>query len=241
MNNSGDISPDNYANWFALYQLCHLAKERRYIEISTVKFGEILGLSQQTGSRRINDLEQLGWIKRKITGKTQKISITKEGANIMLMIYKELKKLLESILIIGEVTEGIHEGGYYVSIKGYYQQFKEKLGFEPYKGTLNLRLSDTDIELLREKLKNITPIIIDGFKDLNREYGPVKCYDVYISRMDDKNNKRKAAILDIQRTHHKENIIEILAKPYLRDYFHLNDGDKLIIDISKDKLSSHSL
>jgi riboflavin kinase len=234
MNNSGDISPDNYANWFALYQLCHLAKERRYIEISTVKFGEILGLSQQTGSRRINDLEQLGWIKRKVTGKTQRISITKEGANIMLMIYKELKKLLESILIIGEVTEGIHEGGYYVSIKGYYQQFKEKLGFEPYKGTLNLRLSDTDIELLREKLKNITPIIIDGFKDLNREYGPVKCYDVYISRMDDKNNKRKAAILDIQRTHHKENIIEILAKPYLRDYFHLNDGDKLIIDISKD-------
>ena len=234
MNNSGDISPDNYANWFALFQLCHLAKERRYIEISTVKFGEILGLSQQTGSRRINDLEQLGWIKRKVTGKTQRISITKEGANIMLMIYKELKKLLESILIIGEVTEGIHEGGYYVSIKGYYQQFKEKLGFEPYKGTLNLRLSDTDIELLREKLKNITPIIIDGFKDLNREYGPVKCYDVYISRMDDKNNKRKAAILDIQRTHHKENIIEILAKPYLRDYFHLNDGDKLIIDISKD-------
>ena len=234
MNNSGDISPDNYANWFALYQLCHLAKERRYIEISTVKFGEILGLSQQTGSRRINDLEQLGWIKRKVTGKTQKISITKEGANIMLMIYKELKKLLESILIIGEVTEGIHEGGYYVSIKGYYQQFKEKLGFEPYKGTLNLKLGDTDIELLREKLKNITPIIIDGFKDLNREYGPVKCYDVYISRMDDKNNKRKAAILDIQRTHHKENIIEILAKPYLRDYFHLNDGDKLIIDISKD-------
>jgi riboflavin kinase len=234
MNNSGDISPDNYANWFALFQLCHLAKERRYIEISTVKFGEILGLSQQTGSRRINDLEQLGWIKRKVTGKTQRISITKEGANIMLMIYKELKKLLESILIIGEVTEGIHEGGYYVSIKGYYQQFKEKLGFEPYKGTLNLKLGDTDIELLREKLKNITPIIIDGFKDLNREYGPVKCYDVYISRMDDKNNKRKAAILDIQRTHHKENIIEILAKPYLRDYFHLNDGDKLIIDISKD-------
>ena len=228
------VAPENYANWFALYQLCHLAKERRYIEISTVKFGEILGLSQQTGSRRINDLEQLGWIKRKVTGKTQRISITKEGANIMLMIYKELKKLLESILIIGEVTEGIHEGGYYVSIKGYYQQFKEKLGFEPYKGTLNLRLSDTDIELLREKLKNITPIIIDGFKDLNREYGPVKCYDVYISRMDDKNNKRKAAILDIQRTHHKENIIEILAKPYLRDYFHLNDGDKLIIDISKD-------
>ncbi|MEJ2294825.1 MAG: CTP-dependent riboflavin kinase, partial [Candidatus Lokiarchaeota archaeon] len=131
-------------------------------------------------------------------------------------------------------TEGIHEGGFYVAIKGYFQQFKEKLGFEPYKGTLNLKLSDTDNELLREKMKTINPIIIEGFKDLNREYGPVKCYDVVISRMDDKNNKRKAAILDIQRTHHKGNIIEILAKPYLRDYFNLRDGDKLIIEVLKD-------
>ena len=235
MNNNANISPENYANWFALYKLCQLAKERKYIEISSIKFGEILGLSQQTGSRRINDLENLGWIKRKVDGKLQKISITKEGANMMLSIYKELKNLLESILIIGEVTEGIHEGGYYVAIKGYFQQFKEKLGFEPYKGTLNLKLSDTDNELLREKLMTINPIIIEGFKDLNREYGPVKCYDVVISRMDDKNNKRKAAILDIQRTHHKENIIEILAKPYLRDYFKLKDGDKLIIEILKDK------
>ena len=235
MNNNANISPENYANWFALYKLCQLARERKYIEISSIKFGEILGLSQQTGSRRINDLENLGWIKRKVDGKLQKISITKEGANMMLSIYKELKNLLESILIIGEVTEGIHEGGYYVAIKGYFQQFKEKLGFEPYKGTLNLKLSDTDNELLREKLMTINPIIIEGFKDLNREYGPVKCYDVVISRMDDKNNKRKAAILDIQRTHHKENIIEILAKPYLRDYFKLKDGDKLIIEILKDK------
>lgn len=235
MNNNANISPENYANWFALYKLCQLARERKYIEISSVHFGEILGLSQQTGSRRINDLENLGWIKRKVDGKIQKISITKEGANIMLSIYKELKNLLESILIIGEVTEGIHEGGYYVAIKGYFQQFKEKLGFEPYKGTLNLRLSDTDNELLREKLKTINPIIIEGFKDLNREYGPVKCYDVVISRMDNKNYTRKAAILDIQRTHHKENIIEILAKPFLRDYFKLKDGDKLIIEIIKDK------
>jgi riboflavin kinase len=235
MNNNGNISPENYANWFALYKLCQLAKERKYIEISSVEFGEILGLSQQTGSRRINDLEQLEWIKRKIDGKTQKLSITKEGANVMLTIYKELRNLLESILIIGEVSEGMHEGGYYVAIKGYFQQFKEKLGFEPYKGTLNLKLSDTDNEILREKLKSIIPIIIEGFKDLNREYGPVKCYEVYISRMDHQNNKHKAAILDIQRTHHKENIIEILAKPYLRDYFNLQDGDKLIIEVCKDK------
>ncbi|MFW9950202.1 MAG: DUF120 domain-containing protein, partial [Candidatus Thorarchaeota archaeon] len=111
-------------------------------------------------------------------------------------------------------------------------QFKTKLGFEPYKGTLNLKLNDTDNEILHEKLNNMIPVIIDGFKDQNREYGPVKCYDVYISRLDNKNNLKKAAILDIQRTHHQKNIIEILAKPYLRDYFKLQNGDKIILNFN---------
>jgi CTP-dependent riboflavin kinase len=54
-----------------------------------------------------------------------------------------------------------------------------------------------------------------------------------ITRLDDMIKQRKAAILDIQRTHHEKNIIEILAKPFLRDYFNLKDGDKLIIEVIK--------
>ena len=235
MKENEEITPENYANWFALFELCRLTKDRRSINISSLEFGEVLGLSQQTGSRRIKDLEDLGWIKRRSEGKTQKISITKEGASVMLNIYRNLRELLESILIVGEVVEGIHEGGYYVAIKGYFDQFKNKLGFEPYKGTLNLKLSDTDNSILREKLHYIRPVIINGFKNREREYGPVKCYDVYIYRLDNKNNRRKAAILDIKRTHHKKNVVEILAKPYLRDYLNLKDGDKLIIEVIKKK------
>jgi riboflavin kinase len=233
MESNEEISPDNYANWFALLKLCQLTKYEKSIQISSLKFGESLNLSQQTGNRRINDLVQLGWIEKKVEGKYQIISITKKGATVMLNIYKNLKSLLESILIVGVVREGMHEGGYYVSIKGYYDQFKNKLGFEPFKGTLNLLLSDTSISILREKLDSIAPIIIEGFQDQNREYGPVKCYNVFISRLDDRNLRRKAAILDIQRTHHDKNTIEILAKPYLRDLFNLKDGDKLIIEFYK--------
>jgi len=233
MESNEEISPDNYANWFALLKLCQLIKHEKSIQISSKEFGELLNLSQQTANRRINDLDQLEWIERKVEGKSQTISITKKGSTVMLNIYKNLKSLLESILIVGVVREGMHEGGYYVSIRGYYDQFKNKLGFEPFKGTLNLLLSDTGISILREKLDTIAPVIIEGFKDQNREYGPVKCYDVFISRLDDRNLRRKAAILDIQRTHHDKNTIEILAKPYLRDLFNLKDGDKLIIEFYK--------
>lgn len=231
------IASDDYANWFALYYLCQQIGNQKAIHINSSELGDIMGVSQQTASRRIQDLEKLGWIERKIEGKTQIIRIPKKGADILLNVYKELKNILENILIVGLVIEGMKEGGYYVAIKGYYIQFQEKLGFKPYKGTLNLKLSDLNKALLRENIENQIPITIDGFKDENSErtYGEVKCYGCKISRLDDREKKIKAAILDIERTHHEKNIIEILAEPYLRDYLDLKDGDKLIIELTKKK------
>jgi riboflavin kinase len=232
MSEKETVSPDNYANWFTLYYLSEQIGNQRDIKMSSVELGELMSVSQQTASRRIQDLEKLGWIKRKIDGKTQIIKIPKKGADVLLNIYKELKKILENILIVGEVTEGMKEGAYYVAIKGYYDQFQEKLGFKPYIGTLNLELTDLNKSLLRENLDNSTPVIIEGFED-DRIYGAVKCYDCFISRLDNRENKIKAAILDIERTHHKKNIVEILAKPYLRYKLTLKDGDKVIIELIK--------
>ncbi len=235
MSEEKNISPENYANWFTLFHLCQHIGHQKAIHISSGDLGEAMGVSQQTASRRLLSLEELEWIKRKIEGKSQIIRITKNGSDILLKIYKGLKEILENILIVGSVADGMKEGGYYVAIKGYYDQFKDKLGFTPYKGTLNLQMTDLNKSLLKENLNNRIPIIINGFKDTNSErtYGNVRCFDCYISRLDDRENKIKAAILDIERTHHKKNIIELLAEPYLRDYFHLQDGDKLIIELNK--------
>lgn len=241
MVDTDNITSDNYANWFALYHLCQIIGSRKAIHISSVEFGKLLNISQQTASRRINQLEEIGWIQRKIKGKEQIIRITKKGADVMLAMYKDLKLILEEILIVGEVTEGMGEGGYYVRIKEYYNQFKEKLGFAPYYGTLNLQLSDLNKELLEENLKNRIPIRIIGFEReeekegerLKRTFGSVDCYNCIVSRLDNQNNKLGAAILKIKRTHHKKNIVEILATPFLRDIFNLKDGDRLRIEFPK--------
>jgi len=208
--------------------------KRKEIKINSTEFGDLLNVSQQTASRRIQNLEEMNWITRSIEGKQQKIEITELGTEIMLNMYRTLKKILDTILIAGEVSEGIGEGGYYVAIKGYYEQFKEKLGFEPYIGTLNLDLDVINNSLLREKLNDMRFIKINGFKDENRNYGDVKCHHCYVFPLKDKENKVKAAILNIDRTHHGKNIVEILAQPYLRDYFNLKDGDKVIIELIHD-------
>jgi riboflavin kinase len=241
MDDKGNISPDNYANWFALYHLCQNIGSRKAIHISSVEFAKILNLSQQTASRRINQLVELGWIQRKFMAKDQIIRVTKKGADVMLAMYKDLKQILEEILIVGEVTEGMGEGGYYVRIKEYYDQFKEKLGFKPYYGTLNLQLSDLNKELLEENLKNRIPVRIIGFekseekKDglLKRTFGSVDCYECKVSRLDNQDNKIRAIILKIKRTHHKKNIVEILAAPYLREKINLKDGDRVRIEFTK--------
>ncbi len=235
MKSNKEISQDNYANWFALYHLCQNIGSQKAIHISSTEFGKILDLSQQTASRRINNLEEIGWIQRKIIGKEQVIRITKKGAEAILAMYKNLKQILEEILIVGEVTEGMGEGGYYVRIPGYLAQFQEKLGFKPYYGTLNIQLSDLNKELLEEILKNQIPVRIEGFEDdkLGRTYGAVECFNCSVSRLDNQDIKVDSAILKIKRTHHKKNIVEILAKDYLRDSLKLKDGVRLRIEFTK--------
>ncbi|MBY8985895.1 MAG: DUF120 domain-containing protein [Candidatus Lokiarchaeota archaeon] len=235
MEFNGDINQDNYANWFALYHLCQNIGSKKAIHISSTEFGKILDLSQQTASRRINNLEEIGWIQRKIVGKEQVIKITKKGADVILAMYKNLKQILEEILIVGEVTEGMGEGGYYVRIPGYLAQFQKKLGFKPYYGTLNIQLSDLNKELLDENLKNQIPVSIEGFEDdkLGRTYGSVDCFNCFVSRLDNQDVKVDSAILKIKRTHHKKNVVEILAKDYLRDELKLQNGDRLRIEFTK--------
>lgn len=233
-----EIPPDHYANWFALFHLCQNIGSQKAIHMSSVEFAKILNLSQQTASRRLSQLEEIGWIKRKIIGKEQSIKITKKGADVMLIMYKKLKQILEEILIVGEVTEGMGEGGYYVRIQEYYIQFKEKLGFNPWYGTLNLQFNDLNKELLEESLKNQIPVRIEGFEKEDEEhgkrtFGSVECYNCNISCLDNQDKKIKAAILRIKRTHHKKNIVEIIAEPYLREILKLKDGDRIRLEFSK--------
>jgi riboflavin kinase len=233
-----EIPPDHYANWFALFHLCQNIGSQKAIHMSSVEFAKILNLSQQTASRRLSQLEEISWIKRKIIGKEQSIKITKKGADVMLIMYKKLKQILEEILIVGEVTEGMGEGGYYVRIQEYYIQFKEKLGFNPWYGTLNLQFSDLNKELLEESLKNQIPVRIEGFEKEDEEhgkrtFGSVECYNCNISCLDNQDKKIKAAILRIKRTHHKKNIVEIIAEPYLREILKLKDGDRIRLEFSK--------
>lgn len=225
------IKSSEATEWFALINLAHILTEKPEILVKSTEFCRSLGTSQQTASRRLQNLEKKGWITRIKKFNVQKIEITDEGYHVIFQVFNKIKDVYEHFNIVGTVVTGANEGRYYISIKGYYEQFMKKLGFEPYKGTLNLELSDHHYTILSQKLNSAKPIIIEGFLEQERSYGSVRCYLGEIYKLTDPNKRSKAAILRVERTFHKEHIVEVIAEPFLRDYINIKDGDKIVIDL----------
>ncbi|MGQ9680595.1 MAG: DUF120 domain-containing protein [Candidatus Bathyarchaeia archaeon] len=211
--------------WFSLYALLEDGAASKPIRISTIELSKMLGGSQQSASRHLQLLEEMGLINRIIGPDGSLIRITDKGIAVLTEVLHGLKRNLEeeemeSIEFQGLVTSGLFEGAYYISKEGYRKQIVEKLGFDPYPGTLNLKLKREDLEK-RKSLESLRGVTIHGFKDKERSFGPVKCYPSLI------NGEVEGGIIIADRTTHDESIMELISPIYLRKHFSLKDGDRV--------------
>jgi riboflavin kinase len=206
-----------------------MGAQSKALEISSIILGKRMNVSQQTASRRLQQLEEKGWLSREITRKGQFVRLTDQGMNILLEIYLWLQTIFDKkppvLIIEGELFSGMREGGYYISEEGYKRQFKEKLGFEPYPGTLNLKLKSHSALQAKKALQNYPGIIIEQFENKGRTFGSVKCFKTLI------NDKEEGAVLLIQRTHYGEDVLEVISPERLREKMKLKDGEKVRLKI----------
>jgi riboflavin kinase len=219
--------------WHHLYTLLALAgmgAHRRTAKISTEFLAGKLGVSQQTASRYLIELEHKGWIQKTITPEGSLIKIDDKGAKELQKLYSNLRFLMEaayppSVTLEGTVFTGLGEGAYYISKEYYKKQFIEKLGFEPYPGTLNLKIT-TEYDLkTRTELEAYPAIEIQGFKNEDRTFGLVKCYPATV------NNRVKGALISALRSHYDITVLEIIAPVCLRKQLNLKDGNKVKVEI----------
>ena len=104
------------------------------------------------------------------------------------------------IVLEGIVTSGLGEGYLFMSMEHYKKEIKNKLGFDAYPGTLNLKIKEDQFI----SLKKFNPIKIKGCKKNNEVFGGISCYKAKI------NNINGALIIpDINK--HKKDIIEFIA------------------------------
>lgn len=215
---------------FTLIKLAEMGAHKRVAKISTEYLAEKLGASQQTASRYLIELDNIGWIKRTVTPEGCLIKITDVGFKELQKLYSNLRFLVEaayppSVTLEGTVFTGLGEGAYYISLESYRKQFMEKLGFDPYPGTLNLKLTtEYDIKA-RSELEAYPAVEVEGFKNENRTFGHVKCYPVILE------NKVKGALISALRSHYDASVIEIIAPVFLRRHLKLKDGHKVKVEI----------
>ncbi|MCV0392678.1 MAG: CTP-dependent riboflavin kinase [Nitrosopumilus sp.] len=200
-----------------------------YVTITTSSLGKNIKKSQQAASKHLLELEQNQFIERIISGRNISVKITSKGYSEMVKLLSILQKSLDSspshVDLQGTLVSGMGEGAYYMALKGYTKQFKSKIGYIPFPGTLNVRLDKKIHQEAIKQFETLNGVKIQSFSDGKRTYGWVKCFQAKI------NNSINCELIILERTHHDDSIIELISKVCIRKSGKLKDGSKISIRI----------
>ena len=206
---------------------------RRQVTCTTAELGDLLGISQQTASRKLVEMEHRNLIIRKYSQRGNSIKITQEGISNLEHVFTDMwmilttsgKKLTDEITLKGTVITGMAEGAYYMGKRPYLDQITMILGFSPFPGTLNLQILDEITSGNFERLLRLPAKFISGFKEEDRVFGDVFLWPTYLLIGD---KKIPSAIVRPGRTHHA-NQIELIAHENIKKEYHVKDGDELTV------------
>lgn len=203
--------------------------KHNYVTITTSSLGKNIKKSQQAASKHLLELEQNQFIDRIISGRNISVKITSKGFSEMVKLSAILQKSLDSfpssVELKGTLVSGMGEGAYYMGLKGYTKQFKSKIGYVPFPGTLNVRLDQKIHQEAIKQFETLDGVKIKSFSDGKRTYGWVKCFPAKL------NNSIKCDLILLERTHHDNSVIELISKICLRKTAKLKDGSKVSVKI----------
>ena len=218
------IAPDT---WFTLYVLAREGASHGRTILTTRRLGEMLDVSQQTASRRISFCVEEGYVTRAHTASGMVLQLTSKGIKELSQIMTNLELALapreEEIVIDGRVVHGLGQGAYYVEM--YSSRFEKALGFKPFSGTLNVKVIDENSRNAVSRMKQSPPLIVSGFTLEGRTFGDVVCYRVMV------NQKVDGVVVIAQRTHHGQDILEVISPFDLRERLKLKDDDYVTLSV----------
>ncbi|MEW6328690.1 MAG: DUF120 domain-containing protein [Candidatus Micrarchaeota archaeon] len=204
-----------------LFLLLSAGADARPIRISTTEIAEELGVPQQTVSRWLIQLCREGLLSRSPEG----IRLTDSAVEELRALHSKLKgafELQKQVFFEGKVFSGMMDGKYYLSFDEYKKQFKEKFGFVPYPGTLNLKLAETNGKRI---LQGKIGAWVRGFEKNGRVFGAIKTFPALI------NSRHKGAVVLPERSHYGPDVLEVIAPFYIRGKLKLKDGDKVRVEV----------
>jgi riboflavin kinase, archaea type len=120
----------------------------------------------------------------------------------------------------GRVFSGMGKGRYYVGHPEYQRRFKERLGYAPYAGTLNVKLEDPAVVERLKDLRSKDGTKVQGFTLGGESFSPLTCFDGELAG-------ERITLLFIDVTYYNESVAELISPTYLRGKLGLRDGDEV--------------
>jgi riboflavin kinase, archaea type len=207
--------------------LAQLGADHTAAVLTSREVGERIGVSQQAADRYLVALEKRGLVTRSLAQRRQRLLLTPAAVDLLRAEYHSYRRIFEGparVTFQGTVASGLGEGRYYLSQPGYVVQFTERLGYTPFPGTLNVRVSE---EALRKVggVAHWKGLRIDGFQASGRTFGGATCF---VARM----NGHACHLIHPDRTHYKD-VVEFVAADCLREVLPLKDGDSVTIELEE--------
>jgi len=129
----------------------------------------------------------------------------------------------DKLKITAKIISGAKQGAFFTQLEWVQDQCREKLGFAPWPGTLNLVISMDQVTVIEElKAKNGIELLSPESKYCSGHVFPVSI-----------DGLQAAVVFPAEDVRvHAVNIIEIIAPQCLKDTLGVKDGDQVTIVIN---------
>lgn len=124
----------------------------------------------------------------------------------------------QTIALKGKLVSGKEEGRYFLSKEEYRKQFVNKMGIDPYEGTLNVKLDEESVKKFKT-IRKKNGIIIEGFREGEQKFSPVNSFKAEI-------NGTKSALVIPEKSDY-EKTAEFISNTNFRKKMGLKNGDKI--------------
>jgi CTP-dependent riboflavin kinase len=128
---------------------------------------------------------------------------------------------LKALTIKGTVFSGKGKGAKYIKLTWVRRQIREKLGLDPYSGTLNIRLASDQSERLQDMLGKMIGIEIlpeEGFRR-------ARCFNALLM------GRIECAVVLPEVADYPRDVMELVAPANLKEKLGLKDGDVIEVTI----------
>jgi len=182
------------------------------VRASTTAIAERVHASQQTVSRWVRELQKDGLVQRKRGG----LSITAQGLRTLTRYAVKPSARRE---FNGVVFSGFRDGARFMPL--YAPRIRFLLGYEPYAGTLNIKLA-------------VPHTLSGGMRIPPFETRGVQCGGIALLPCIVGGKSRGAIVLP-ERTHYGNNVLEIIAPVRLRRSLRLRNGSAVTVQLLENK------